>query len=123
MGPHAKLPAFSRWNADGSGMTFLSTDIHHRTYDRIGDDILGENSRGKLYLGDSDDEEEDDHHPRHRGHIGGSLERHMSIDEESMDGDLTAVTSESDDEDGISSNVLSGLDLKINVCCVSNRMD
>jgi hypothetical protein len=32
--------------------------------------------------------------------LGGSLERHMSIDEESMDGDLTGVTSESDDEDG-----------------------
>jgi translation initiation factor eIF-2B subunit epsilon len=65
----------------------------------LGDALLGEDSRGKLYLEDSDDEEEDDHH-RHRGHMGGSLERHMSIDEESMDGDVTAVSSESDDEDG-----------------------
>ena len=65
----------------------------------LGDSLLGEDSRGKLYLADSDDEEEDDHH-RHRGRMGGSLERHMSIDEESMDGDVTAVSTESDDEDG-----------------------
>jgi translation initiation factor eIF-2B subunit epsilon len=81
IGAQAKVPAFSRW---------LATDGK-------ADVILGENAKGKLYLADSDDEDEDDHH-QHRGHMGGSLERHMSIDEESMDGDLTGVT-ESDDED------------------------